>query len=59
MHISQSNGFIEMTTSYISNKTYGVTPLSIDNNTDFFDTISACYSNYANTFYINTLLLSA
>ncbi|MFH4456199.1 hypothetical protein WMQ31_19685 [Vibrio alginolyticus] len=35
MHISQSNGFIEMTTSYISNKTYGVTPLSIDNNTDF------------------------
>ncbi|EIC5073735.1 hypothetical protein K9512_001103 [Vibrio parahaemolyticus] len=59
MHLSQSNGFIEMTTSYISNKTYGVTPLSIDNKTDFFNTISACYSNYANTVYINTLLLSA
>ncbi|ODW97827.1 hypothetical protein BBL97_17805 [Vibrio parahaemolyticus] len=48
-----------MTNSYISNKIYGVTPISIDNKTDFFNTISACYSNYANTFYINTLLLSA
>ncbi len=50
MHISLSNGFIGMTTSYISNKTYCVTPLFINNKTDFFNSISACYINYENTF---------